>query len=330
MRTEARFTGVEPAAGHYESFFIKAARPGGGQALWIRHTVHKRPDGEAAASVWLTFFDAEAAPPQAAKATFSSAQLGSGGGDYIRIADTRLAPGQASGSLSTDSLAASWELEFVDHHEALRHLPKARMYHSKLPRTKVLSPHPGATFSGRLALGETELQLDGWPGVLGHNWGTEHPERWIWIHGAGFEDREPDEYVDIAAGRIKLGRATTPWIARGQIAIDGEELRLGGLGHIYGTELTETATACEFVVPGRNVNVRGRIVAPPERYVGWSYADPDGPEHQVLNSGVADLELKLERPGKRHTRLKLPGGATYEIGLRETDHGIPIQPFPDG
>jgi hypothetical protein len=330
MRTEARFGGVEPAAGHYESFFIKAARPGGGQGVWIRHTVHKRPGAEPTASVWLTFFDAQAGAPRAAKATFASADLGAGEGDYIRISETRLTPGRASGSVTTDSLAASWELDFEDRHDALRHLPRAWMYSSKRPRTKLLSPHPGAIFDGRLTIGDTEISLEQWPGVVGHNWGTEHAERWIWIHGAGFEDRGPDEYIDISVGRINVSRFTTPWIANGRIALDGEELQLGGLGHIYGTEITESPTGCEFVLPGKNVNVRGRVAAPPERFVGWAYADPAGPDHQVLNCSIADLELKVERPAKRHAHLRLPGGATYEIGMRETDHGIPIQAAPDG
>jgi hypothetical protein len=27
---------------------------------------------------------------------------------------------------------------------------------------------------------------------------------------------------------------------------------------------------------------------------------------------------------------ELSGGAAYELGMRETDHGIAVQPFPDG
>ena len=46
MRTEARFPGLDRGAGHYESFYMKATRPGGGRAIWIRHTVHKRPGAE--------------------------------------------------------------------------------------------------------------------------------------------------------------------------------------------------------------------------------------------------------------------------------------------
>jgi hypothetical protein len=28
--------------------------------------------------------------------------------------------------------------------------------------------------------------------------------------------------------------------------------------------------------------------------------------------------------------LAVKGGAAYELGMREGNHGIPIQPFPDG
>ncbi len=33
------------------------------------------------------------------------------------------------------------------------------------------------------------IELDAWPGMVGHNWGAEHAERWIWIHGAGLRGR---------------------------------------------------------------------------------------------------------------------------------------------
>ena len=65
----ARFPKVAAKAGHYESFYIKACRPGGGQGLWIRHTVHKRPGAEPNASIWFCLFDREAEGPRATKVT---------------------------------------------------------------------------------------------------------------------------------------------------------------------------------------------------------------------------------------------------------------------
>ena len=32
----------------------------------------------------------------------------------------------------------------------------------------------------------------------------------------------------------------------------------------------------------------------------------------------------------RRVTLTVAGGAAYELGMRERDHGMAIQPFPDG
>ena len=58
------------------------------------------------------------------------------------------------------------------------------MYRAPLPKTKLLSPCPARRFGGRLGVGERQISLDGWHGMVGHNWGAEHAERWIWLHGA--------------------------------------------------------------------------------------------------------------------------------------------------
>jgi hypothetical protein len=42
------------------------------------------------------------------------------------------------------------------------------------------------------------------------------------------------------------------------------------------------------------------------------------------------MELTLSRDGQPDVMLRTGSGASYELGMRETDHGIPIQPFPDG
>jgi hypothetical protein len=328
VRTEARFPGLEQSAGHYESFYLKAAPPDGGRALWIRHTVHKRPGREATCSVWFTLFGPEG--PRAAKVTLPAGALSTPDGAYVRIGDTEMGPGRAEGAVSTDTFSAEWKLSFEDRHAPLHHLPSERMYTAKLPRTKLLSPHPGALFSGSVTLDGERVPVESWPGMVGHNWGAEHAERWIWIHGAEFEGGGPGDYLDVAAGRIKLGPLRTPWIANGSIVVGGEAHRLGGLGRTYGTEIKERPTGCEFVIAGRRITVRGKVEAPAERFVGWTYADPDGGEHDTVNCSIADMELRVERPGHKHVHLRVPAAATYELGMREHDHEIPIQDYPDG
>jgi hypothetical protein len=326
---EARFPKVAAKAGHYESFYIKACRPGGGQGIWIRHTVHKRPGADPQGSIWLTLFDADSAAPRATKVTVGPERLSSPQGAWIEVDGARIGPGRATGSVETEAFAANWELNFTGSAEPCRYLPADWLYEAPVPRTKFEAPYPDARFQGRLVVDGNEIDVDGWPGMIGHNWGSEHAERWVWLEGTGFADAV-GTYFDAGAARVKVGPLQTPWIAAGMLVLDGRAHRLGGFGRMRASKVAETSTHCEFTLPGEGIVVRGWVAAPAKDFVGWVYADPKGPEHNVVNCSIADLELMIEQKGKPTRRLSLSGGAAYEFGMRETDHGIPLQPYPDG
>lgn len=332
MRTRARFPELAAAdkAGHYESFYLKLCRPGGGLGAWIRHTVHKRPGEAATCALWFTLFDAEAAGPRATKRQFGADQLDSPEGAYIRVADATLGDGRATGSVTTDALAASWDLRFGDEHQPFHHLPREFLYNAKLPKTKFLSPYPNATFDGSIEVGGETIEVDAWRGMIGHNWGAEHAERWAWIQGAGFEGRDPGDYFDMAVGRIKVAGLQTPWVGNAMLVLDGEEHRLGGFERIRSTEISEQATGARFQLRGKRVKLTGRVAADRKDFVAWIYADPVGPEHNTLNCSISDLELDVELDGKPAERLIVAGAAAYELGTRDADHGVPVQPYPDG
>jgi hypothetical protein len=329
MDQGARFPKVAAKAGHYESFYVKACRPGGGQGIWIRHTVHKRPGAEPNASIWFVLFDREAEAPRATKATVPAARLSAPPGSWIKIGGAEIGPGVASGSIETEALNASWDLTFSGDAEPCKYLPADWLYEAPVPKTKFVAPYPDATFSGSLRVGGEEIALDAWPGMVGHNWGSEHAERWVWLEGTGFGD-SPGTYFDAGAARVKIGRRTTPWLPSGMLVLDGEAHRLGGLGKIGSATVEPGPTACEFTLPGVDIVVRGRVSAPKKDFVGWVYADPKGPEHNTLNCSVSDLELTVERPALPLRKLTLSAAAAYEFGMRETDHGVPVQPYPDG
>jgi hypothetical protein len=322
--TAARFTAAPAKAGMYESFYLKLCHPSEPLGAWIRHTVHKRPGAEPSGSLWFTLFEADG--PRAVKASLPAPAAG--GGDWIRVGESSLGSGRASGRAAAEGREATWELRFGSPERPLFHLPRGWMYSGPLPRTKLLSPAPATRFDGRLAIDGREVEVDGWRGMIGHNWGAQHAERWIWLHGLGFEGEGEATWLDAAIGRIKLGPLTTPWIGNGALSLDGERIPLGGPGRKV--RIDERPDRCNFVIPGKGVEVRGTVSAPRERFVGWVYADPDGSEHHTVNCSIADMELDVEREGSPPTRLSLAGGAAYELGMRERDHGIEIQPFPDG
>ena len=326
-RTHARFPDVAAGSGHYESFYIKACHPTEPLGIWIRHTVHKHSGQEVLGSVWFTLFDGTADGPLASKVTEPGPTVDDDA--YIVIGDTRFEPGRAVGSARTEQLDATWELEFSAEQEALFHLPRDWMYRTAIPKTKLLSPYPDARFDGQVKAGDRTLDLNGWRGMVGHNWGAQHAERWIWMHGTDFEG-EPDIWLDAAIGKVKLGPVTTPWIANGTIYVDGQRHRLGGPEKARRTKVNETPTRCDFLLPGGDVTVSGRVESEKKNFVGWVYADPDGPEHNTVNCSIADMTLTVSAEGRADRELRVRAGAAYELGMRETDHGMPIQPFPDG
>jgi len=329
MNQGARFPNVAVKAGHYESFYIKACRPGGGKGIWIRHTVHKRPGADPTASIWFVLFDRGAEGPRATKLTVPATELAAPAGSWIRVSKAEIGPGSASGLVETEVLTASWDLTFAGDAEPCKYLPADWLYEAPLPRTKFVAPFPNARFSGHLEADGEEIELDDWPGMIGHNWGSEHAERWVWLEGTGFSG-DPGAYFDAGAARIKVGSWTTPWVPSGMLVLDGETHRLGGFGKIRSVAIEESPSACQFTLPGKDIVVRGRVSAPQKDFVGWIYADPKGPEHNTVNCSVSDLELTVERPAQPARQLSLSAGAAYEFGMRETDHGIPVQPFPDG
>jgi hypothetical protein len=168
--------------------------------------------------------------------------------------------------------------------------------------------------------------VSGWPGTVGHNWGEEHPRRAIWLHGSNFEQGR-GAWLDVAVARVALGPLTTPWIANGELSLDGRRHRLGGLRP---ARIEAIAERCRFRIAGEQVVVEGTVAAPRESFVGWIYTQPSGDERQTINCSIADLRVEVSRPGVAPVILNVEGGAAYELQLDSRYPPIPVQPFADG
>src|SRR3712207_1514714 len=127
VRSAARYPDVAERAGHYESFYLKACHPEEPRALWIRHTVFKRPGEAPVGSLWCTLFDAAWDRPAAFKETLGPDALGVRDDEYLHVGATRLAPGIAEGP--------AWRLGFQGDSESFAYLPRPWMYRARLPRT---------------------------------------------------------------------------------------------------------------------------------------------------------------------------------------------------
>jgi len=325
MDTHPVFPSTPMRKGMYESFYLRAFSPREPVGIWIRHTVHKRPGHSPHGSVWCTLFDSRDPAPSMHKLT--SEHLEVPAGEWIGVGgQASMGPGGALGSCGP----ARWSLRFSTSERALHHLSPDWLYRAPLPRTKLSSPAPNASFEGTFEIsGQEPLELAGWSGMVGHNWGSEHAERWIWLHGAGFEG-VPDAWLDVAIGRIAIAGRMTPWIANGSLSLEGERHRIGGLIKAR-PQVSEGPSGCSLTLAGeRDLTIDARFNAPDGSIAGWRYADPDGGEHDVLNCSIAAVELVIGFPGGRPARtIRTAHGGVYELGLREHDHGVKIADFPD-
>jgi hypothetical protein len=295
----ARFATAGAAKPFYESFYLTAHDPQAPRALWIRYTVWKAPGRPPVGSVWRTFFDLDG--PHADK--WSTPDLTSA--PLIGVGPARLEPDRA--------IAPDWEIAWTGDSPLFAHLPLGVLYGAPLPRTKSVSLRPRVTFSGGARMEGRSIDLTGWTGMLGHNWGSEHAERWIWIHGAG-----PGWLLDMVLGRLKVGPATTPWTANGLLEIEGRRTRVGGLGRP--AHVIDREDGCRVRVSGLEIAVD----APVPSLVGWTYSDPAGGHHDVLHSSVATMTVRTKAGtvGCAHS-------ASYEIGRREPPTLAPVLPFSD-
>lgn len=292
------------AKGGYESYYLVAHDPSGPRAIWIRYTIQQETGGEPVGYRWLTVFDGEAPPLQRREAGVARADATT----WLQVGDDAIAARRAHGTLGD----ARWELSFEPLDALLAYLPSERMYRGPLPRTKPLSLAPRARFAGRLVLGARTWSIDGWEGMVGHNWGSEHAQRWIWLHGL-FDD---GAWIDVVAARIALGPVTTPWIANGAVSFDGTRRRIGGIGRSRSTTIDATAQRATLLLPGQQVTVHARVTAPV--VATWDYADPGGGAHTVTHGSTASLELEVRHDASMRL-LRTEHACSYELGVETVD-----------
>ena len=200
-----------------------------------------------------------------------------------------------------------WQLSYQESAPSFAYLPQRWLYRAPFPRTKPYLPYPAITVAGVLEIAGQRVELTDWLGMIGHNWGREHPARGSWMHGAGFAE-QPHARVDVVLARVRVGRRLTPWIANGVLALDGRSHRLGGV-RPGATSFEESPTGARFVRRGAGVTVHGEVGAPSARFVGWRYSDPStGAWHPTLNCSVADMNVVVTAPRRAERSLTLAGG----------------------
>ena len=305
-----RWPYVHLGRGHYESYYLRAVDPAQPRGVWIRYTVTRPPGQPPAGHLWCTFFDRTRDLVRAVRVP--AGEPATGPGEWIRLGESMFRTGEAVGGLQSGQSSARWTLRWSPGAEPLRHLRPNLLYSAPFPRTKLVSLTPATTFDGLLEVDGEEVPVEGWLGMTGHNWGEQHAQRWVWLHGVGFEGAGPDTWLDVAIAQVRVGSATTPWIANGALSLEGHRLRLGGPGRRV--RVVRTPTGGELRLPGPGVRVSVSVSAPSSAFAEWDYPNPDGHVHRVVNCSVADLSLRVTRRRRPPVALVAPGRGAYEFG----------------
>jgi hypothetical protein len=289
----------------YESHYLTATDPAGGRALWLRHTALKRPGEQARPTVWVTWFDLATAHPRALRVT-ASEPVSDPGQQWSRSALGELSATAATGAIN----GASWQLTWEGHAGELPYLPARRLYDRPVPRSNGVALVPAATVHGTLTLDDEPVSLDGWDGIVGHNWGSEHADHWSWLHAGGLGD-DRSGWLDLALARIKIGRLLTPWLAAGALHLDGRTYATAPGRRVRRAVEGERTSVSVSLTGGMTIELA--ITAPDRATVSWDYSSPSGTGRDVRNCSVADAVLTLRsREGSRD--LAVTGRVAVEHG----------------
>ena len=214
----------------------------------------------------------------------------------------------------------------------LRHLRPGALYKLPFPRTKLEAPVPDGIASGRLVFDGAEVDVVGWRATVGHNWGAEHAERWVWLHAAGFED-EPDAWLELAIARVRVGGALEPVDRQRRRLLRRPPLPPRRARPRHRRARDRRPGRLEAMIPGQRVAIRVAVHADLDQTVGFKYAGVTGDavrgEREVLHAGLAEVRLGIRRPGRSSAELLTKCGGAFELGGRDFTHGVPLQPYPD-
>ncbi len=318
---ELKFPDASASRSHYESVYCALAHPTKAEAVWIRTTVQKRPGEAPTGALWFTWFS-----EQGVRAGKLNGVPVRPGGDGIVCGPATQGPEGSHGELQVGELAAHWDLTFASRTPELKHLHPHFLYGAPLPRTKSTSPLPHFDLSGSLVVNEQHVDLTGWTGMLGHNWGTEHAAQWIWVRASDL-GHDGAGWLDAVLGRVRVGPVLTSWTAFGAIELDGSRHALGGLLS-RGTSVAIADQGASIALAGRSISVEVDAQVSLHEAVGWEYSDPAGHRHEVVNSSVAAMSVGVDRAGHRETFAPARRGV-LEIGGDHRAFDVPLQPYPD-
>lgn len=301
--------------GIYESNYLKANSPDGERALWIKHNLLRPARGHALGEFWAVLFQRGEPPVVAKREVDWETVVVDIEGIGITCGTVRLGAGEAHGALAD----IRWDLSLSGGLAPILHLPSDWMYRAGFPKKKLVTPAPNLRFDGTVEVAGTTWQVDGWSGLRGHNWGTEHAWRYAYGNCNLWDDRG-QRAVDGFTARIRLGPLRSPLLS--SLVSRHPDREHNAVWQWLGAG---SFSERRWEVAWGRGNDRTHLVmeAPDDNWAGLRYPHPDGKVSFCYNTKFA--QVTWEEGTERHTSRC----GELEILLPEPMIGVALHPDPD-
>jgi len=320
-----RFAPVS-STGHVESWFWRANHPTRPLAVWLKATVFAPRAGSAVAEVWAVVFDGERGKTLAARravpwgqASFGAEELALGGAEFVVGG-----AGALHGELPVEGGALGWELRVAAVEGPLGApmslLPHEALIDAGFPRNKLLTPHPVLRFDGELRTPLGRVEVDGWTGMQGHNWGASHAWEYAWGQ-CHFLDEAWAVHcvVEGFSGKLRMAGRVTPWLSALVVRRGGREYRFDRLVDLWRQSAHVGDTAWRLHMFGGDGEAVLELEARPEMMVCLGYHNPDGRLSYCLNSKLASARLRVNPFNESGFECVSAHGAALELLRNQHD-----------
>ncbi len=291
-------------AGHVESYFLRGNAPDRKLAFWLKATVFAPRADSAVAELWCIVFDAENGRYWSEKRTVPFAHaVFEGEPATIRVAQGEFYladEGYARGSIEGQGGSCEWNIKWQRQEgsvgDRLCLLPSEKMVDGSFPKSTPLTPFPSLLMEGSIDVWGETIDLDGWVGMQGHNWGDEHAWEYAWGHCPFLDEAgEPFCWVEGFSARTRIAGRVTPIISALVIRRGDEEYRFDRLVDLWrqdaAIDLDEYVWRLEL--RGAHGEAALSMAADPEEMVCLGYHNPDGRLSYCLNSKLAKVHLRV-------------------------------------
>lgn len=316
---ECRFRG---GPGHVESYFWRANDPSRPRALWLKQTILAPLKGPAVAESWFIWFDAEAKRTIAGKATqpFERARFFPDAVTTDAMSASPTAPGHARGAVSTPEGDASFDLAWTvtpsPVARRLSILPYRLLREGPFPKAKLLTPYPSLDFTGVVTVAGERVDVGGWRGMQGHNWGKEHTFEYVWGQCLFPDD---DVMCEGFSARVKIAGGTTPRLSALVVSKGARTFRFDRLFDPWRQKASIDGDRWTLELRSDDGEASLSMDASQQPMVCLGYDNPNGERSYCLNSKLAKVSLRVRPSDDASFTVHSAHGGALEFLKRQPD-----------